>query len=356
MSYRHLGAVWAADIEPPALKLVAATLADRANDEGGGIRFSVQTIAWRANLSERQARRYLRDLEKLQVLIVERRSAQHSATHYRMPLESLQALQRESPEGDPDRTPMTALSESRPDIQGIQTGHTRSPDRTPVSPKTSLRRPEASKGRDDAAAPDALPRAVAAPRGVDTSAWARLLAGRPDLKHEDLADAAAVHLAAGCPAEALSQAMEVLRVTPHHRSLDPRYRRATSRKTNAANRGKAATPTPEQERADVVRRLSLVRVRHDTPEQELIRKQFLRVEHSLGLRAEKDRCAERIRREFPEHAPWIAWTRKAPTDPWPPVSDALGAAMLQALEGEYRAIADGVNARARAAKARRAAS
>ncbi len=122
--------------------------------------------------------------------------------------------------------------------------------------------------------------------------------------------------------------------------------------TNPAAGTKGAKSRPEPASAPPLRLV----LSTGTREQELIRKQFLRIEHSMGLRAEKDRCAERIRREFPEHAAWITWTRSAPAGRWPPTTETQEAAMLQVLKEEYRLIADRVNARARAAKARRAAS
>lgn len=224
------------------MKLVAATLADRADDNGGGIRLSQDAIGKRTSLSGRQVRHWLRELERITVLVVERRPTQHTPTHYRMPIEALHALARPEadfhPDDDPDRKPASTVKQSRPEVQRRQTGSPASPDRKPASDKTSLRRPKASQGGSVAAASDALTRAAAAPpAGVDADGWKKLLSARPELDSAALAEQAAFHLAEGCPAKALNRAVDGLRLTLHHKGLSPSYKRAN---------GSAAAPRPRK--------------------------------------------------------------------------------------------------------------
>lgn len=239
MSWRHLNAVWAAHLEPAGMKLVAATLADRADENGGGIRLSVATIAKRTSMGVRTAQRWLRGLEQRGVLIVEKRSTQHAPTHYRMPIEALHALATKDEDANSEVPPAAPLDQSRGatyDIQGCQSVH---PGVPPAAPNPSLSRRKANSGRESgAAASDALARAAAAPpSGVDADGWKLLLLARPELDAAKLAEQAEYHLSEGCPAKALNRAVVGLRLTLHHKGLSPSYKRAN---------GSAAAPRPRK--------------------------------------------------------------------------------------------------------------
>lgn len=241
MSYRHLAAVWKADIQPPTLKLVAATLADRADESGGGLWFSLATIAHRCGVSKRQAQRYMEALVAKGLLVQERRARQHYTPHYRMPLEALEAIARVDAGDSPE-----AVRVDAGDIPECAQG--RHPRRPQVTPKASRgdagvtqypqRRPRDGSGGTGAAAAGAadasLPRA---PEGVDGDAWARLLRSRRDLDATRLAEQALFHLGAGCCTADLTRAMESLRLTRSHKDLVPRYSR--SARPRPAARGHA---------------------------------------------------------------------------------------------------------------------
>lgn len=70
MSYPATTAAWAADVSPPARKLVLVYLAHCHNEETGQLNPSVATVARACGLSEKQARRHIRDLEESGILEV----------------------------------------------------------------------------------------------------------------------------------------------------------------------------------------------------------------------------------------------------------------------------------------------
>ena len=96
MSNSILTKVWQAGGLKGTAKLVLARLADRADDTGGSIYPSVQTIAEDCGLSVRAVQETLRQLETM-ALIAVAKEAVHSAglpRHYRIDLDTLDALKR----------------------------------------------------------------------------------------------------------------------------------------------------------------------------------------------------------------------------------------------------------------------
>ena len=228
MSAAHLTALWAARLGGNAgVKLVAARLADRANkDTGADIYLSVPTIARDTGLSQRQVKRHLQRLLALGVLVVVKRSAQHSATHYAMPLDRLQALAK----GDADDTSEESSSDTDDTSGNAQGCHTRHPGVTYKASRgvtgdtqDDHRRRKASMGGEAAArAADALTRTARAAPPADscTDAWSRLQEVRPDLDYTLIAEAARVHyIEPGRPPQELVDALRKLTVTPQWKAL-----------------------------------------------------------------------------------------------------------------------------------------
>jgi len=117
MSLEAQALVWGLEI-PSAHKFVAMALADHAHKDGTGARPSQSTLATKVSMSSRHVRRILSDLVEWKIIEVERPSGQHRATTYRFVSMT------------PDRTPVSTLKKSRPDISAsrpdicdTQTGH-----------------------------------------------------------------------------------------------------------------------------------------------------------------------------------------------------------------------------------------
>lgn len=94
MSNLVINLVYAARLRSASLKAVAVRLADSAHDDGSNAFPSVGTIAHDTELDERTARRLLRKLEALGVIIKERSGGKgpRSTTCYRFNLSRLQQL------------------------------------------------------------------------------------------------------------------------------------------------------------------------------------------------------------------------------------------------------------------------
>lgn len=244
MSAAHLTALWAARLGGNAgVKLVAARLADRANkDTGADIYLSIPTIARDTGLSQRQVKRHLQTLLALGVLVVVKRSAQHSATHYAMPLERLQALAR----GDADDTSEESSSDAGVTPGNAQGCHTRPSGVTFTTSRgvthvtqDDPRRRKTSRGEAHASAggPLALPAVVAAPAADVADEWQRLIEARPELDYAHIAEQAQVlYLTDGHPASALRKALDKLRLTRHHKELDAPPRKASAKSSSAGRR------------------------------------------------------------------------------------------------------------------------
>ena len=103
MSITVMSQVYATRLGGSNLKAVALKLADCANDDGGSIFPSVQTIAKHTELSESTARRCLQELLKSGILEVERAGGKgpRDTTHYRFNLTRLAAAPRvkDEPQG-----------------------------------------------------------------------------------------------------------------------------------------------------------------------------------------------------------------------------------------------------------------
>ena len=117
MSLEAQAVVWALEI-PHSHKFVALALADHAHRDGSEARPSQSLLAKKTSLSDRHVRRIIRDLLEWGVIKIQRPAGQHRATTYQIVM------------NPPDRTPMSTLKKSRPDIQAsrpdicdIQTGH-----------------------------------------------------------------------------------------------------------------------------------------------------------------------------------------------------------------------------------------
>ena len=70
MSIYALKKVWELDVRPPSKKLVLLALADHQNEESGRLDPSLRRLGERCGLSEKQVRRYLRELEIDQIVEV----------------------------------------------------------------------------------------------------------------------------------------------------------------------------------------------------------------------------------------------------------------------------------------------
>lgn len=117
MSIEAQAVVWRLDI-PHAHKFVALALADHAHKDGSEARPSQFLLSKKTNISDRHIRRILRDLLEWGVIKIQRPAGQHRATTYQIVMNF------------PDRTPMSTLTKSRPDISAsrpdigvAQTGH-----------------------------------------------------------------------------------------------------------------------------------------------------------------------------------------------------------------------------------------
>lgn len=181
--------------------------------------------------------------------------------------------------------------------------------------------------------PDALPRAVApAPEGISPEAWGRLLRARPELDAAELAESVAHHQAEGCPADLLNTALDGLRLHRGHRSLSPApYRRPKA--PREARQAKPQAPTaPAPMRQASASGASIVRL---VPAVEPLRALYRQRFGSNGNThcAERERCAERLRREFPELADAI--TAKSNDVPFPFVSDGQRRKIAEMLADEW---------------------
>lgn len=94
MSLRVMGMVWRAKLPSGTVKLVAARLADFADDEGGRVFPSNARVARDCAISDRAVRDAMRTLEAIDVLILVavERPGQHLPREYRFNLDALAAL------------------------------------------------------------------------------------------------------------------------------------------------------------------------------------------------------------------------------------------------------------------------
>lgn len=94
MSLRVMGMVWRAKLTSGTVKLVAARLADFADDEGGRVFPSNARVARDCAISDRAVRDAMRALEAIDVLILvaAERPGQHLPREYRFNLDALAAL------------------------------------------------------------------------------------------------------------------------------------------------------------------------------------------------------------------------------------------------------------------------
>ncbi len=123
MSNEHVNAVWKTDIAPPTLKLVLLVFADRADPMGGGVYYSMDTIAKRASISRRQAVRCVAELSKQGFVSVVNQARQHATPTYRVNIERVHAAARQDADDSSGALRQDAddLSESpRGDTHGIQ--------------------------------------------------------------------------------------------------------------------------------------------------------------------------------------------------------------------------------------------
>jgi len=90
VSWVLLPAVWAAELRPLE-KLVLLQLADCANDAGGNVWRSVETVAHRCGVSARQVQRIFRNFEELGLLVLVREFdwTTHRPREYRINLDRL---------------------------------------------------------------------------------------------------------------------------------------------------------------------------------------------------------------------------------------------------------------------------
>lgn len=216
-------ALWAADLRPPALKLVAARVADRVDrDTGGGFFIGLDRIAAECGISRSQAQRHMIALRKLGLIELEKPATQWSPPQYRMPLAKLEALpkatnseRRDSADAAPDsvRHSTSAAPESaRGSTHARQGQHGRCSGAAPMLHKTSetsLDVSEEEKASAAGHAPDGA--AGKLPGCVDPAEWSKALAARPELDWEALRAEAHRHAGLGCPAEAMTQALRSMR-------------------------------------------------------------------------------------------------------------------------------------------------
>ena len=85
MSVRVQTYVWQLTLSPTQ-KLVAIALADHCHDDGTEARPSQSLLAKKTGLSERTIRTALQELVRLDVLMVQRKSGQHSPNCYMFPI------------------------------------------------------------------------------------------------------------------------------------------------------------------------------------------------------------------------------------------------------------------------------
>lgn len=239
MSWQALAAVWRADIQPAGLKLVAAVLADRADEHGGSIWFSMDTIAWRAGLSRRMSINHVGTLKEQGLLHVTHPATQHRTPRYRLDMDALAAIARgeahDTPEGvrgEADCTPESARGEAHY-LQGCNAV---SPGVKPASPNTPQRRPKTALGGGGAAAAPGLAPGLAAPPGVDASLWAKLAAKRSPAEMQDFAEGIAFYVGRGCPSEAVAAELVRLTIARHHRVFAPQYHQPPKRQARGAAR------------------------------------------------------------------------------------------------------------------------
>lgn len=123
---------------------------------------------------------------------------------------------------------------------------------------------------------------------------------------------------------------------------------ASAANSTAGNKGAKSRPEPASAQP-----LRLVYT-NGTREQELARKEFMRLDQcSNAHRAEKDRCKTRIERDFPRLARWVCTPCR---EPWPPMTETEGEALLQALRQERKLVSARLKQKRDAFKARRSAT
>jgi hypothetical protein len=251
MSWRHLLAVWGADLgRGAAVKLVAARLADRADERTETVTLALSCVAHDTGLSLDQARRSIRALIALGVLEVANPPVQRKSTQYRMRLSVLIELARHDANptmDDPPRGGMVpplerplgvAFLGPRGGISGPQGWH--------GATHNSLQRVNVEEREADAAKADALTRAApAAPPGINTHVWETLVEARPDLDLRAIAEDVLRHRDAGCPDEDLADAAERLIDHPQFTKFMPRVRRKPRPATNG-KRGLAESFDPAE--------------------------------------------------------------------------------------------------------------
>ncbi|MBN8511190.1 MAG: helix-turn-helix domain-containing protein [Burkholderiales bacterium] len=315
MSALCIAAVWRARIVPSGRKLVAASLADRADDDGGSIWFSKEKIAERCSMSPRQVQTHLGRLVDAGILEIARAATQHHPVHYRLSLRRLDELVPGdgASQGRSTALPGEKHSAARGEAQRCQGRSAALPGEQPASPDTpqDVRRDVLGGEASAVVPPGGVTTATppAPPPGVDPAAWRRLLAARPDLNAADVAEAAWLHLASGCDAEALGRAVDALRLNRHHRSLSPIYRRtppARKPKTALEGAGSPAVPAPAPKPAAIAARQFVPPPLRGMPPHPVQSAWRSITRGRAANREERDRLAETLRRQYPQHFAAVA--------------------------------------------------
>lgn len=153
MSIRIMTAAWDAGPESHAELLVLLALADFCNDEGMCFP-SVPSIAKKARMSERNARRVIRKLEEGGFLDIEENRGRNATNRYWVRVgpakpDNLAGLDKTGQDGPENRTPRAP----KPDTAGHKTGHSYG-RQTVIDPSGTVREPSAAEILETVVSPE----------------------------------------------------------------------------------------------------------------------------------------------------------------------------------------------------------